>query len=152
MNNFILPIIFIVIGGIGIAGTLWLSSSRIRSRGITISKGSEWFTISPDVLEAELSMSLREKFRMMLKIVLIWMIALYRKLAREITVKQILKKKVRAFLYDHTPEGIRHPSEFWHRVHHKTSRSSPGSASQNHPLHYRGEGQQTTDQIIENKE
>jgi hypothetical protein len=126
MNIFILPIILIILGGLGIAGTIWLSKGY-RSKQFAVPKGSEWFSISPEVLESELSMRIQEKFRRFLKIILIWMIALYRRLSKEITVKQVLKKKVREFLYDHTPEGVRHPSDFWHRVRHtekKTKKST----------------------------
>lgn len=98
-------------------GSVWLSNG-FKSRTTTIPRGSEWFSISPDILESELSARIQEKFRKVLKTLLIWMIALYRKISKEITVKQALKKQVRTFLYDHTPEGVRHPSEFWHKVRH----------------------------------
>ncbi len=117
MSIIIFPITLIILGSLGVLGTIWLSSG-FKSKTTTISRGSEWFSISPEVLESKLSVRFQEKLRAFLKIVLIWMIALYRRLSKEITVKQVLKKKVRAFLYDHTPEGVRHPSEFWHKVRH----------------------------------
>ncbi len=117
MSIIILPIALVILGGLGIIGTIWISSENYKSRD-PIPKGSEWFSVSPEILESELSMRIQEKFRGFLKIVLIWMIALYRRVSKEVTVKQVLKKKVRAFLYDHTPEGVRHPSDFWHRVRH----------------------------------
>jgi hypothetical protein len=118
MSIIILPIVLIVLGGIGIVGTIWISSASFKSKETTIPRGSEWFSVSPDVLESELSLKAREGFRGALKVLLIWMISLYRRVSKEVTVKQVLKKKVRAFLYDHTPEGVRHPSEFWSRVRH----------------------------------
>ncbi len=122
MSIIILPIILIVLGLIGVIGTVWVSGS-FKARETTISKGSEWFSISPEVLESELTMRIREHFRNLLKALLIWMIGWYRKISKEITVKQVLKKQVRTFLYDHTPEGIRHPSDFWHRVRHDEKKS-----------------------------
>lgn len=124
MNIFIIPIILIILGGLGIIGTIWLSKGY-QSKESIIPKGSEWFSISPEVLESELSMRIQEKFRKFLKVVLIWMIALYRRVSKEVTVKQVLKKKVREFLYDHTPEGVRHPSDFWHKVRHTTKKPQP---------------------------
>lgn len=117
MSIIIFPIALIILGALGVIGSIWLSSG-FKSRATTIPRGSEWFSISPEILESELSMRIQERFRKFLKTLLIWMIALYRRVSREITVKQVLKKKVRAFLYDHTPEGVRHPSEFWHKVRH----------------------------------
>ncbi len=117
MSIIILPIALIVLGGLGIIGTIWISSGNYKSRD-PIPRGSEWFSVSPEILESGLSIRIQEKFRAFLKILLIWMIALYRRVSKEVTVKQVLKKKIRAFLYDHTPEGVRHPSEFWHRVRH----------------------------------
>jgi hypothetical protein len=121
MSIIILPIILMVLGALGVIGITWISGS-FKSRETTIPRGSEWFSISPDVLESELSMHIRERFRNLLKVILVRMIALYRRVSKEITVKQLLKKQVRAFLYDHTPEGVRHPSEFWHRVRHHEKR------------------------------
>ncbi len=124
MSIIILPITLIILGSLGIFGTIWISSASIKSRETTIPRGTEWFSISPEVVESELSMRIQEKFKNFLKIILIWMIALYRKVSREVTVKKVLKKKVREFLYDHTPEGVRHPSEFWHRVRHTEKKKS----------------------------
>jgi hypothetical protein len=56
---------------------------------------------------------------------LIWLIAIYREISKEITIKQTLKKRVRTFLYEHTPEGVRHPSDFWHRVRHDKKNKQP---------------------------
>ena len=117
MSIIILPIILMVLGALGVVGIVWISGS-FKSRETIIPRGSEWFSISPVILESELSMHIREKFRNFLKVILVWMIALYRRISKEITVKQVLKKQIRSFLYDHTPEGVRHPSEFWHRVKH----------------------------------
>ena len=124
MSFIILPIVLVIIGAIGVIGTIWVSAS-FKARETTIPKGSEWFSISPEIVESEISMRLREKFRNLLKQILIWMIAWYRKVSKEITIKQALKKQVRTFLYDHTPEGVRHPSEFWHRVRHTDKKHTP---------------------------
>lgn len=121
MNIIILPSILIVFGGIGMASTLWLSSKVARHKQ-PVPRGHEWFSISPDLLESELATTIQNLLKGILKTILVWTIALYRKISREITIKQVLKKKIRTFLYDHTSEGVRHPSEFLNRVRHKEKR------------------------------
>jgi hypothetical protein len=111
-------IICIVVGIIGIFGILWISSGSLRYLENQPPKGSEWYVIHPENLESHLGRKLQEYARSLLKFALIWLIQAYRKISKEITIKQVVKKKVRAFLYDHTPDGVRHPSEFWSRVRH----------------------------------
>lgn len=122
MSVIILPIVLMVLGSLGVIGTIWISGS-FKSRETVIPRGSEWFSISPEIFESEVSMKIQDKFRGLLKVILIWMIALYRRVSKEVTVKKVLKKKVREFLYDHTPEGVRHPSEFWNRVRHSDKKT-----------------------------
>jgi hypothetical protein len=109
-------IVLVIVGVLGMIGTIWLSSASLRYAENPIEPGSEWFSLSPETIEQTVSAKIRQEFRKLLKVVLIWMIALYRRVSEKITIKQTVKKHVRGFLYDHTPDGIRHPSEFWHKV------------------------------------
>ena len=118
-------IILIVIGVLGMIGTLSVSSGSLRYKEHPVAKGSEWFSVNPEVLESRLGAKIREETRGLIKIILIWLIKQYRDLSQKITVKQTVKKKIRAFLYDHDPDGKLNPSEFWNQVRHpqKTKRS-----------------------------
>lgn len=111
-------IIIIIVGIIGMTGTLWLSGARLRYQEKNIPHGQEWFVIAPDKIESAITAQVRKGFRNLLKVILVWLLGWYRHLAKKITVKQLVKQRVRSFLYDHTPDGVRHPSEFWHRVKH----------------------------------
>lgn len=114
-------IICIAIGIVGILGTLWLSSGSLRYLENQVPKGSEWYSIHPENLESRLGFKIQEQLRNLMKLLLIWLIAVYRRISKEVTIKQTVKKKVREFLYDHSPNGVRHPSEFWNRVKHAPS-------------------------------
>ena len=109
-------IVLVIVGIIGMIGTIWLSSASLRYAENPIEPGSEWFSLSPETIEQTISAKFRQEFRAFLKIVLIWLIAIYRKLSEKITIKQTVKKHVRGFLYDHSADGVRHPSEFWNKV------------------------------------
>jgi len=113
-------IILIVLGIIGLIGTLWFSAGSLRYVENPVAQGSEWYSVSPDVLESKLGLKIREELRKVLKVVLIWLIKIYRDMSQKITLKETVKKQVRAFLYEHKPDGERNPSEFWDRVRHPT--------------------------------
>ncbi len=112
-------IILIVLGLAGILGTLWFSYGSLRYIEYPVPKGSEWFALSPETFESGFALRARKAIRGLIKLLLIWLIHLYRSVSKEIRVKQVVKQKVREFLYDHTPEGVRHPSEFWSHVKHR---------------------------------
>ena len=114
--------ILIVIGIIGIAGTLWLTDARVRAAEFPVAPGHEWFSVPEDVFETSLAIALRKRFRSLLKTILIWMLAKYRKISREITIKQVVKQKVRAFLSDHDHNHPHAPSEFLKTVKNQTRR------------------------------
>jgi len=118
-------IILIGVGIIGILGTIWLTQARVRSVEFPIHKDHEWFRISPEKIEAVIGTRIREHVRAFLKIILIWMLRIYRRVSGKITIKKVLKQKVREFLYEHTPTSIRHPSEFWHKVRHHEKPTGP---------------------------
>ncbi len=105
-------IILIVIGIIGIASTLWLSNARLRAAEFPVEPGHEWFSVPTDVFETSLVIAIKKRLRSMLKIILIWLLNLYRKISREIKIKQVVKQKVRAFLSDHDHNHPHTPSEF----------------------------------------
>ncbi len=111
-------IICIVVGIIGIVGILWISSASIRYLENPIAHGTEWFQFHPEYFQSGITSYFQKHARYFLKKILIWLIAVYRKLAQKITVKQMVKKKIREFLYDHSTEGKKHPSEFWNKVRH----------------------------------
>ncbi len=124
-------IICIVVGIIGVFGILWISSGSLNYLENQVPKGSEWYSIHPEHLESRFGWKVQEYTRNILKIFLIWLIAIYRRISKEVTIKQVVKKKVREFLYDHTPNGVRHPSEFWHRVRHTApTKNEPQMVSQ----------------------
>lgn len=119
-------IICIVIGIIGLVGTLWVSSGSLRYLENQVAKGSEWYRIHPEHLGSHLGAKFEEYVRHLLKLLLIWLIQIYRRISKEVTIKQVVKKKVREFLSDHTPGTTRHPSEFWNRVRHtETKKAKP---------------------------
>lgn len=110
-------IVLIVIGLAGTAGTVWFARGGLRFAEYPVpARGQEWFALSPELVESAFTMRARQAARNLLKRLLIWLIRIYREISRRITVKQAVKRKVREFLYDHTPEGVRHPSEFWSRA------------------------------------
>lgn len=112
--------ILVVIGIIGIKGTLWLSNARLRNAEFPNQSGQEWFTIPTDVFETSLGIAIKKQFRNVLKIILIWLLNQYRKISREITIKQVVKQKVRAFLSDHDHTHQHTPSEFLKTVKEST--------------------------------
>ena len=112
--------ILIVVGALGIAGTLWTSHPRFQMQDVP--EGDAWYVLHPENFESGIVQRIRAIARGILKVTLIWMIAAYRKLSERITVKQTLKRKIRGFLYEHSNDGARHPSEFWNKV-----RSTPGT-------------------------
>ena len=115
-------IVLIALGIVGTIGTIWLSSASLRYLENPIPSGNEWFSVSPEKMESMIGMKIRQESRKVLKIVLIWLIGIYRKISQKITLKQTVKKHVRGILYDHAPEGVRHPSEFWNQVKSTTKR------------------------------
>lgn len=111
-----LYIILIIIGTVGALTTLWLSHPKIALRETPA--GDPWYILHPENFESGVIQHIRKTARAILKLVLIWMIAAYRKLSEKITVKQVLKKKIRGFLYEHSHDSARQPSEFWNKVRH----------------------------------
>lgn len=106
-------IICIVIGILGIVGTLWLAQ---KPQSIALPTKKSWVIIHPDVWESHISQYFVETFREAFKELLIWMLVQYRKIARRITVKQVVKKRIRNFLAEPKPEVPTEPSEFWNNV------------------------------------
>lgn len=116
-------IILIIVGAAGMAGTLYLSSGISREPA-----GSEpWYALHPENLESGLTRSVRTWIRGLLRTALIWMIRRYRQWSEKITVKQVLKQRVRQFLYEHEPGGSRHPSEFWNKVKSRGDKDRPST-------------------------
>jgi hypothetical protein len=105
---------------IGIASTLWLSNARLKNAEFPVEPGHEWFAIPTDVFETSLAIAIKKQFRNVLKIILIWLLDQYRKISREITIKQVVKQKVRAFLSDHDHTHPHTPSEFLKAVKEST--------------------------------
>lgn len=105
-----------IIGIVGITGTLWISSGIIRSQEFPITPGSEWFRFNPEHFQLGFRSYFQNHFRSILKRVLILLIALYRKIAQKITLKQVIKKRVREFLYEHNQHHEGSPSDFWSKV------------------------------------
>lgn len=115
--------ILIGVGFIGIALTLWVSHPKMYyERPLS---EEPWYVLHPENFESGLIEELRRWFRELLKWVLIRMIALYRALSEKVTVKQMLKKRIRAFLYEHRNGEERNPSPFWNKV-RKERPSGPG--------------------------
>ena len=106
--------LLIIVGLLGILGTLWISHPRLHSAEQP--SGDPWYVLHPENFESGVIEQLRTLTRAVIKWILIWMISIYRKLSEQITVKEVLKKKIRGFLYEHTHDSIRHPSEFWNKV------------------------------------
>ena len=111
-----LYIILIIIGTAGALTTLWLSHPKIALRETPT--GDPWYILHPENFESGVIQHIRSIARTALKWILIWLIAAYRKLSEKITVKQVLKKKIRGFLYEHSHDSIRHPSEFLNKIRH----------------------------------
>lgn len=109
-----ISIILIVIGILGIGVTLWMSHPKLYHDAVP--EGDPWYVLHPENFESGLIQSARNWLRSLIKILLIAMIGIYRKLSEKITVKQVLKKKIRGFLYEHANQGVRNPSEFWNKV------------------------------------
>ncbi len=109
-------IICLALGIIGTVGILWFSSGSLHYLENPVPKGQEWFRLHPEHIEARFAGHIRERIRELLKDILVVLIGWYRAISKKITIKQVVKKKVRAFLYDHKPDGERHPSAFWNQV------------------------------------
>ena len=109
-------IICIVLGVLGIFGTMWIASADVRSIEYTIPHGKEWFSLAPETDDSAVKNIIRTKIRAVLKVVLIWLIAVYRDLSKKITVKQAVKQKVREFLYEHDRTSVHIPSDFITKV------------------------------------
>lgn len=107
-------IILITVGLLGIIGTLWLSHPSFYHREQPSTE--PWYVLHPENFESGLVEEIRKLIRNLLKWVLIRMIALYKALSERITVKQVLKKRIRAFLYEHRTGDDRKPSDFWNKV------------------------------------
>jgi late competence protein required for DNA uptake (superfamily II DNA/RNA helicase) len=107
--------ILCVVGIIGIAGTLWISRGRYEQRTDPIDR--PWFSFSFDDYEHGVIYSIQLWLRSFLKKVIIIMLYLYRNISKKIMIKQVVKKKIRAFLSDHH-ETHRSPSEFWNSIRH----------------------------------
>lgn len=107
-------IILAVVGSIGIALTLWLDHPRLRA--VDTYEGDPWYVFHPENFESGVIQYARSIIRFWLKRMLIALIALYRIVSQKITIQQTVKKSIRAFLYEHTHDGIRKPSEFWEKV------------------------------------
>lgn len=105
-------IILVIVGSMGVLGTLYLSSG-IPSQDQAV---SPWYTLHPENFQTGLTQAVRIWIKNLLKVALIWMIRKYRTISEKVTVKQVLKQKVRKFLYEHEPGTVRHPSEFWNKV------------------------------------
>lgn len=119
-------VILIVLGIVGMVLTIWISSASLRYiENPAVAHGDEWFITSPEKIESAITLQIQKGFRNLVKVILIWLLAVYRDMSQKVTVKQTLKKKIRAFLYDHTPHGVRHPSEFWHLVRHHETKKPP---------------------------
>ncbi|MDB4983913.1 MAG: hypothetical protein JWM20_92 [Patescibacteria group bacterium] len=114
--------ILIVIGIIGIVGTLWLSGARVRATEFPVEPGHEWFAVPEDVFETSLAIAVKKRFRSMLKVILLWSLEHYRRVSREITIKQVVKAKVRKFLTDHDHLHPHAPSEFLKTVKRETAK------------------------------
>lgn len=107
-------IILIVLGLLGISTTLWISHPRWSHP--TPPSGDAWYILHPENFESGVIQYFRSLLRTSIKWLLIWMIHWYRKLSEKVTVKQVLKKKIRGFLYEHSHDSNRNPSEFWNKV------------------------------------
>lgn len=116
-------IILIVLGLVGISTTLWISHPK-WSHTHTPS-GDAWYILHPENFESGVIQYARSLLRAWIKWLLIWMIHWYRRLSEKVTVKQVLKKKIRGFLYEHTHDSIRHPSEFWNKVRKSEKKPRP---------------------------
>lgn len=138
--------ILIILGIIGITGTLWMSSASLRYAENPIPRGDEWWNITPEGIESSLGNRLRESSKNLIKKVLIWLIGIYRNISKKVTVKQTIKKKVREFLYEHTPDGERHPSDFWSRV--KTPRKRSRRTQIHHETLHHGSPQENLETPI----
>lgn len=112
-------VILIIIGFIGIVGTLWLSSAKARTTEGSIT-GPAWYSLSPGQIESAASAAVQSRFRELLRILLHWMIGQYRNVSKKITVKQEVKKRVRAFLYEHREGGARNPSAMWGQLQNRS--------------------------------
>lgn len=106
--------ILIGVGLIGISLTLWVSHPKLYSAEPLTQE--PWYILHPENFESGLIEEMRKVFRNLLKWILIHLIALYRQISEKVTVKQVLKKRIRAFLYEHRNGDERNPSEFWHKV------------------------------------
>lgn len=106
-------IILAAVGMIGVVATVWLSSASLRYAERPVAPGTEWFSMSPEKIESAVAMAVQTRFREVLKVILKWAIRQYRETSKKITVKQEIKKRVRAFLYDHNRTGSRNPSAMW---------------------------------------
>jgi hypothetical protein len=111
--------ILIIIGALGIIGTLWINHPKLHD--LELSEEDPWYVLHPENFESGITYRIRMMVRAFLKWLLIKMIYAYRKISEQITVKETLKKKVRNFLYEHAQEGVRRPSPFWNKVRHPSS-------------------------------
>lgn len=112
-------VILVVAGAVGIIGTLWISSGSLRYAENQIARGNEWFIITPEKIESVVTNAARSKFREILKIILKWAIKKYRETTRDVQIRQEIKKRVRAFLYDHHVDGShKQPSAVWKQLQH----------------------------------
>lgn len=110
-------IIGIVIGILGLGTLLFVASASRRHRtNPPIAQGDEWFSHNITRLESHIQQSFEKGFRIVVKNILLWMVDLYRSLARKITVKELAKKKIRQFLSDQNTSEHRTPSAFWKKV------------------------------------
>lgn len=118
-------IILIAIGIIGIAGLLWLSEGNLRTAESPVAPGREWYAIPSDVFETSLAVAIKKRFRLLIKDLLLFLIKVYRRISREIRIKEMVKAKVREFLYEHDRSLTRGPSEFISSVKKRTRKSAP---------------------------
>ena len=106
--------ILIVIGALGILGTLWISHPKLYAPETP--EGDAWYVLHPENFESGITYRARMILRSIVKWLLIKLIEAYRKISERVTVKETLKKKVREFLYEHSHDTVRRPSEFWSKV------------------------------------
>ncbi len=117
-------IILIVLGLLGMGITLYVSNGAVLAKEYGTEGQEPWYVLHPENFESGLSSQVRTLTRKILKVMLLWMIEQYRKLSEKITVKQVVKARIRNFLYEHDKNAPRQPSEFWTKVRHPKKSST----------------------------
>lgn len=120
--------ILIIVGALGILGTLWTSHPKLYAEETP--SGDAWYVLHPENFESGITHRARALLRSAVKWLLIRLIQLYRRISEKVTVKETLKKKIREFLYEHSNDTVRKPSEFWNKVrkpkaHAKAHKTAP---------------------------